>query len=258
MSNILIITILGLIIGSFLNVIILRFDDFQSILVGRSHCPNCKRKLPWYELVPVLSYIGLMGKCRDCKKTISVQYPLVELGTAAVFALIYANFGFSLNSLFLILISCILIVIFVYDILHQKIDDTLVVIAAALWITFLLIGLINNYPIIQLSVYLSSLYGLLIFGGFLALLVIVSKETWMGAGDIGLGALLGLIVGWPLALLNCFGAFFIGAIVGLVFMALKMKKMQSKLPFAPFMILAFWITLFWGEKIVNWYMNILL
>lgn len=258
MSNLLIITILGLIIGSFLNVIILRFDDLKSVLVGRSHCPNCKRALPWYELIPVLSYIGLMGKCRDCKKTISAQYPLVELGTAAVFALLFLKFGLSFQFVILSLVSCILIVIFVYDILHQEIDDRLVVVAAGLWIVYLLVGFITNYPIIQLSVYLSSLYGLLAFGGFIGFLAKVSNETWMGYGDIGLGALLGLIVGWPLALLNCFGAFFIGAVVGLVFIALKMKKMQSKLPFAPFMILAFWITLFWGEKIIDWYMGILL
>lgn len=258
MSILLIITTLGLIIGSFLNVIVLRFDDFQSILVGRSHCPNCKRKLPWYELIPVLSYIGLMGKCRDCKKTISAQYPLVELGTAAVFALLYLKFGLSFEFVILLLISCILVVIFVYDIIHQQINDWLVVTAAGLWIIFILVGFITNYPNIQLSFYLSSLCGSLFFGGFIGFLAVVSNETWMGYGDIGLAALLGLIVGWPLALLNCFGAFFIGAVVGLILMAFKMKKMQSKLPFAPFMILAFWITLFWGQKIIDWYMSILL
>jgi leader peptidase (prepilin peptidase)/N-methyltransferase len=245
----------GLIVGSFLNVIILRFDDLKSILVGRSHCPHCKKNLLWYELIPVLSYVALRGKCSQCKKPISIQYPLVEIATALVFALLYWKFGLSSVALyFYLVIAAILIVVFVYDILEQQISDWFIITAVALWLLYLII----NFSILHtpFSILLSSLYGALALGGFLGLMVLVSKEKWMGAGDIGLGALLGFLLGWPNILVGGFLAFFIGAVVGVVLMFLKRAKMQSQLPFAPFLILGFFIALFWGSQIINWYINL--
>ncbi|MEI6040262.1 MAG: prepilin peptidase [Candidatus Berkelbacteria bacterium] len=250
MPNLLIVTILGLIIGSFLNVIILRFDDLKSVLVGRSHCPKCKKDLVWFELIPVLSFVLLWGKCSKCKVKISWQYPLVEAGTALVFALIYTFFGFSLISLFLALISCLLIVALVYDILYLEISDSLILIAAGLWLVYLLIFHFD------VSI-LNYIYGALTLGGFLGVMVFVSKEKWMGEGDIWLGALLGFILGWPNILVGSFLAFFIGAIVGIVLLVLKVSKLKDQLAFAPFLILGFWIALFWGEKIISWYMSLL-
>ena len=249
------IIIFGLIIGSFLNVVILRISDFKGILFGRSECPHCKRKLLWYELFPVFSYIFLLGKCSGCKKTISIQYPLVEAGTALIFALIYFHFGLSFVSCILFLVSCLLIVVFVYDILYQEIFDWLVIFAAILWVIYLLIGFFFfQAPSSQL---LTSLYGAIALGGFLGLLAGLSREKWMGYGDIGLGALLGFILGWPNVLVGGFLAFLIGAVVGLVLIALKQSKLQSKLPFAPFLILGFYLALFWGQGIISWYIGFL-
>jgi len=251
--NYLIVIILGLIVGSFLNVVIWRLEDLKSIVNTRSHCPKCKKTLSWLDLIPVFSFIFLWGKCRYCKKEISLQYPLVEIGTALVFACIYYHFGFSFVSCILALVSSILIVIFVYDILKLQIADWLVIAAAALWLVYLGIDyfFIHN----SLSIILNSLYGALALGGFLGLLVLISKEKWMGAGDIGLGAVLGAIVGWPLVLVSTFTAFIFGGVVGLVLISLKKKEMQSQLPFAPFLILGLFVALFWGEKILNWYMG---
>lgn len=249
----LIFIILGMIVGSFLNVVILRFDELRSIVNTRSHCPECKKTLSWYELIPVLSYIFLWGKCRSCKAKISLQYPLVELGTALLFGLIFWRFGFSVQSYFLLAITAVLIVIFVYDILKYEISDWLVIAIAGLWLVYLGIDyfFINH----SLSIILNSLYGALILGGFFGLMVLLSKERWMGIGDIGLGAVVGLITGWPLVLVATMLAFLSGSVVGIGFMIGQAKKFKDKLPFAPFLVLGLWLTLLWGRQIMDWYLS---
>lgn len=249
----LIFIILGLIVGSFLNVVILRFDELRSIVNTRSHCPKCKKTLSWYELIPVLSYIFLWGKCRSCKARISLQYPLVELGTALLFGLVFWRFGFSVQSYFLLAITAVLIVIFVYDILKYEISDWLVIAIAGLWLVYLGIDyfFINH----SLSIILNSLYGALILGGFFGLMVLLSKERWMGIGDIGLGAVVGLITGWPLVLVATMLAFLSGSVVGIGFMIGQAKKFKDKLPFAPFLVLGLWLTLLWGRQIMDWYLS---
>lgn len=251
--NYLIFSIFGLIIGSFLNVVILRFDELQTMVKGRSHCPKCKKDLAWYDLVPILSYVFLWGKCRYCKTTISWQYPAVELLTALIFGLIYMYFGFNLISLFLILISCILIVALVYDILHFLIDDRLVWSAIGLWTVFLILNFV--FLTSHFSDLLPYLYGALAFGGFIGLLVWLSHERWMGAGDIGVAFLVGLMVGWPNVLFSFFSAFTLGALYGILAMIFAKKKKSAQVPFIPFLILGLWITLFWGNQIVDWYVS---
>lgn len=252
--NYLIIIILGLIVGSFLNVVIWRFDELKSIINTRSHCPKCQEKLRWYDLIPVLSYVFLWGKCRYCKREISLQYPLVESGTALVFTVSFWKFGFSDPFFyFLLAIFSILIVIFTYDILKLQIADWLVIAAAVLWIIYLVV----DYFLVthNLSLITSSLCGALALGGFLGLLVLISREKWMGAGDIGLGALLGAVVGWPNVLVATFAAFVLGGIIGLILIAMKKKELQSQVPFAPFLVLGLFVALFWGDKILWWYMG---
>jgi len=251
--NLVIMAVLGLAIGSLLNVVILRFDDLKSILTTRSHCPHCKRTLAWYELIPFLSYIALRGKCRTCKYEISIQYPLVEVGTGLMFALFYWQFGFSWILIPYLLITCLLIVIFTYDILHLLIADILVWLAIGIWVVWLIL----DYFFIghSLSILINSLYGGLILGGFLAILVVVSREKWMGAGDIKLGFLLGAIMAWPQVLVGGFLAFMIGSIFGLILIASKKKSMKDQIPFAPFLILGMFISIFLGNILINWYFN---
>jgi len=251
--NYLIVVVFGLAIGSLLNVVILRFDDLKTIFTVRSHCPKCKKQLPWYDLIPFFSFIALRSKCRFCGKPISFQYPLVEVGAALIFVGLFWKFGFSLEFAVYLIISAILIVIFVYDILHQMIADILVWIALGIWAIWLLIDffLINQ----SLSILLNSLYGALILGGFLALLVVVSREKWMGAGDISLGFLLGAMVFYPKAIVALFLSFVIGSIISLILLVLKKKTMKDQIPFAPFLIASLWITLFWGDKLFDWYLG---
>ena len=252
------IALFGLSVGSFLNVIILRFDDLKSIIVTRSRCPHCKKVLPWYELIPFFSYIILVGRCRGCKKLISYQYPLVELVTAFIFVLIFHSFGFSLDSLLLILVFSTLIVIAVYDIIHSEIPDLCSYFAIFFALIWLFYWMAIHGKLESSSAWLSYGYGLLVGVGFFGLLVLFSRQKWMGAGDILIGAVMGIILGFPQIIFAIFLAFIIGAIVSLILMATKQKTLKDAVPFAPFLILATLIVFFWGEHLLNWYWNILL
>ena len=130
-----IVFVVGLAIGSFLNVLIFRIDDLESVIKTRSHCPHCKKVLSWFELIPLLSFIFLLGRCKDCKEKISIQYPAVELGTAGLFLLLFYLFGISWQMVFYAIVFSILIVIFVYDIKKQLIADELT------WVTLILVVL---------------------------------------------------------------------------------------------------------------------
>lgn len=247
------VAIFGLIIGSFLNVVILRFDDLKSIINTRSHCVKCKKQIAWYDLFPFFSYILLRGKCRSCKEKISLQYPLVEVATALIFSLLFWKFGLSLEFAVLLVISSILMVVLTYDILHLLIADFLIWSAIGIWIVFLVI----DYFFIHNSLFfiLNSLYGGLALGGFLGLIVLISWEKWMGIGDIKLGFLLGAIVAWPNVIFSTFAAFALGSIISLALIFMRKKTMKDMVPFAPFLILGAYVTLFYGDQIIKWYLN---
>ncbi|MEI6498695.1 MAG: prepilin peptidase [bacterium] len=238
--------ILGLIIGSFLNVVILRMDDLKTIVTGRSHCQSCQKNLRWIDLIPLISFAILRGKCRYCGGKISLQYPLVELVTGIMYTLIFVVFGFSLATLFYILIFSLLMVVAVYDIKTQYVPETLV------WIILLLSlfgGFVGHFDIIKMF------FGVLIGGGLLASLVLISKEKWMGAGDIKIGIILGLLTGLERSIVAVFIAFLLGSIVGLIYIYIAKKTIKAALPFAPFLIFATLVAVIWGNNIVNWYLG---
>lgn len=250
-----IVTVFGLIIGSFLNVIILRFDDLKSVINTRSHCPKCKKEIAWFDLVPLISYVVLRGKCRNCKKPISAQYPIVEFGTALIFSLLFWKFGFNLEFATLVIISSILIVVATYDILHYLIADFLIWLAIGIWVIYLAI----DYFFLghSTAILLNSLYGGLALGGFLGLIVLISWEKWMGIGDIKLGFLLGAICFWPVVTFGAFAAFALGSVISLTLIFARIKTMKDVIPFAPFLILGTYIAVFWGDKVITWYLNTL-
>ncbi len=256
----LLIFILGTIIGSFLNVVIFRLKTNETILKNRSHCNYCQKKLNWYELIPLISFIIQLGKCRKCKKKISWQYPLVELSTGLIFLLIFIFFGqnwqfpYTVYTYFLFLISCFLIIIFVYDLKHYLVADKIIypaIIFAFLFNIFVWF-ITNNFYI-----FISSIIAGFSVGGFFLILVLISKEKWMGKGDILIGVLMGLILGTPMIIVGLVLAFLIGAIVSLILVAFKKKNMKSEIPFGPFLILGTAISIFWGNVLLNWYLKLL-
>jgi len=254
----------GLIIGSFLNCLIYRLEKKENFLKGRSYCPHCHHQLNWLDLIPILSFIFLKGKCRYCGKKISFQYPLVEISTALIFLLIL-NFQFSILNQFLIfnfqtlinltyflVISCFLIVIFVYDFKHYIIPDKIIYPAIAVALIFNFQFLISN----QFLIFKSSILSALGAAAFFLTIVLISRGKGMGGGDVKLAFLMGLILSWPNILLALFFAFVTGAIMGTGLIIAGKKTLKSQVPFGPFLVLGTFIALFWGDKIINWYLRL--
>ena len=231
-------------VGSFLNCVIYRLEKEESFLKGRSYCPRCKHKLGFLDLIPVLSFFMLRGRCRYCKEKISWQYPMVEISTAAIFLLIF-NFQFSI---FNFILACFLIVIFVYDLKHYVIPDKVIypAIGVALVYDFLRSDFLGKSDL------LISALGAAAF--FLAI-VLISRGKWMGVGDIKLAFLMGLILGYPNILVALFLAFLIGAIIGVGLMVFGKKTIKSEVPFGPFLVAGTFIALFFGKEIINWYVQ---
>lgn len=245
--------LLGLTIGSFLNVVILRIDQLSTIIYDRSRCPQCKKTIAWYDLIPFLSFVLLRAKCRNCGKNISWQYPLVEIGTGLLFLVLFLAFGLSWALLFYLVLFSLLIVIFVHDILTQTIPEIIV------WIA-LVLALALGWHMGEFT-FMSAIIGAIISGGFLGALVFFSKEKWMGAGDIKIGIILGLLTGYPNVLVALFSSFVFGSIAGIAIILFQKKtidrqSLKMALPFAPFLIMGMLFTLLYGSTVIEWYTNL--
>ena len=238
--------ILGTVIGSFLNVVILRLKNKKSVFKKPSHCPFCKKKLKWHELIPIISFVLQKGRCRKCKKKISWQYPLVEFFTGLVFVLIGIYSSGFINIAFLLVVSCFLIIIFVYDLKYYLVPNK--IIYPVIIITFLY----NFY-----SAFFNKLLAGILGGLFFLIIVLISQGKWMGMGDVKIGVLMGLLLGLPQLFTALFLAFLIGGVVSIILLALKKKALKSEIPLGPFLTGATFITLLWGDILLNWYLNLL-
>jgi prepilin signal peptidase PulO-like enzyme (type II secretory pathway) len=245
--------IFGTLIGSFLNVVIARYNTGMT-LGGRSKCFSCDRTLRWFELVPIFSFVAQGARCRRCKSKISFQYPLIEGGVGILFALIFWYFPpvsvpAAFTSIFYLLITSILVVITVYDAKHKIIPDPLVYTFAVLVLLRLFIG-----P--DLSFVVPNIWSIL-SGPLLALpffcLWLFSRGTWMGLGDaklmLGIGWVLGIGPGISAIVL----AFWIGAIISLFWMFVVFRKFKTRyeIPFGPYLILGMYLVLFWNIQIFD-------
>ena len=236
--------ILGLIIGSFLNAVVYRLNAVESLL-DRSHCPNCRKKVRWFDNIPLFSFILLSARCRDCGEKISWQYPIVEAATGIMFALIgnyfFNLFDFSswmLTAYYLVVFS-ILMVIFVYDFKYMEIPMLVLWLGVGVSLAYFIFSdwqyFQNAASILDLRIFSGILAGL-VAGGFFYALAAYSKETWMGYGDAYLGLLAGLVVGWTNILVALMLSFTIGALISVALIAVSRITMKSQVPFAPFLI----------------------
>ena len=249
--------IFGLMIGSFLNVVILRLKNNEKFIRGRSHCPKCKHQLKWYENIPLLSFIFLKAKCKYCKQKISLQYPLVELATGLLFLLAFLNVSpplfkgglGGLNIFYYFIILSFLIIIFVYDLKYYLILDKISIPA----IIFVLLFKILNFPEFIIYYLLSAC----VISGFFLLQYLLSKGKWVGGGDIRLGLFMGIILGWPNILVGLLLAYIFGAVAGVMLILLKRRKIRSEIPFGTFLTVGTLVAMFWGTSIINWYMSLL-
>ncbi len=229
--------VLGSIVGSFLNVVGLRFRSGIT-LGGHSSCPSCGKRLSVLELVPILSFLFLRGRCRECKTHISPQYPLVELWTGVIFASLYFKFGLTASYLLLTTVFCIYTVILIYDLRHKIIPDSLV---------YLSIALALVYRIMVGGVWLDYLTGPILFALF-GLGWLVSRGRALGLGDGKLALSIGFLLGAPNGLSAIVMAFWIGAAVTVPLMLFSKKgiTMKSEIPFGPFLVLGAWVSLYFA------------
>ncbi len=248
--------IFGTVVGSFLNVVALRFNTGTTI-GGRSKCMSCGKQLTWIELIPVLSFVAQKGMCKKCKSKISWQYPLVEFIAGAIFVLIFFAFPpatplAAFTTVAYILATCLLLVICVYDIKHKIIPDSFVYTFIALAFITLFVG--------GTSWFHGASYSSLIAGPLLALpfalLWLISKGKWMGLGDakliLGIGWLLGLDGGINALILS----FWIAAVVsvGWLLVTYKRFKPRTEVPFGPYLILGMYLVLLFGVSVLDVHM----
>ncbi len=249
--------ILGLIFGSFINALVWRIKNKKDWVNQRSICPHCKHVLAPKDLIPVISWLFLKGRCRYCKKAISLQYPLVELLTALLFVVSYVFWphSFSLVGITLFVswlgTLVLLIALFVYDLKWMLLPNTLVAsVTVTAGLTVMLRGLHASDPI---KILWAVLAGLLLTGLFWGLFE-VSKGKWIGGGDVKIAFALGLLAGNPLnALTLLFVASFIGTVIIVPLLATMRLKAGSVIPFGPLLIGAAVIMFLFGPRLISWY-----
>ncbi len=255
---------LGTILGSFLNAVFYRLPRGMSAGWERSICPHCGHVLQWYDLIPLASFIWLRGRCRYCGHPIGLVYPVVELVMGGLLWLVWYVFVKSkkvihpvptdLSELLfvvgVIVLLWVLVFIFLYDLKYYLILDKVVlpaILVAFVW------QLSQDFSWDNLE---RILIGALVGGGFFALQFIVSQGKWIGGGDIRLGVLLGVMLGWPLVVLALVLAYFLGSVVAVGLLVTGKKKWGGQVPFGTFLAIAAIISLFFGNDIWQWYWSL--
>jgi leader peptidase (prepilin peptidase)/N-methyltransferase len=247
-------TILGLLVGSFLNVVIVRVPAGRSVVSPRSACMTCEKPISGWDNVPVLSWLLLRGRSRCCDEPIGIRYPLVEAGTAVAFGAVAAWAGLSWLLPALLYLAAISIALAMIDLEHHRLPDAITFpsypIAAALLI---LAALADGQPGRLLR---AAICGLALYAFFFVLMVINPKG--MGFGDVKLAGILGLYFGWfgwQYAIIGGFAGFFLGGAVGIVLMILRRAGRKTQIPFGPYMIVGAWLALAWAAPVTTWYLD---
>ena len=241
---IIITTIYGIIIGSFLNVCIYRIPEKESIIVTRSHCMSCGEHLKWYDLVPLVSFLFLGGKCRYCGTKLSAQYPLVEAFNGIGYAVLVIVNGFNLTTILYCLCTSALLALSV-------IDWRICEIPVAFNIFIGIIGIIRLLT--DLGHWQSYVIGFFAVSGFLYLLYVITNGRGIGGGDIKLMAAAGLLVGWKLIILSLGIGCLLGSVIHLILM--KIRDKDRVLAFGPYLSMGIYISMVCGDQLVSWYLS---
>jgi leader peptidase (prepilin peptidase)/N-methyltransferase len=245
------VTALGLVIGSFVNVVIARVPTGRSLWRPGSSCPACGAAVAWHDNIPVVSFILLGGRCRNCRAAISWRYPAVELTTAGLFALAYARFGLTAEFGLAAALLAALVAVTAIDLQHQVIPD-------AITLPGIAIGFLGNLATGRIG-WLDSALGILVAGGIFWVVLqgslLILGQEGMGGGDVKLGAMLGAFLGWKPGLLAVFLAVVVGGLVALGLLGLKVAGRKDPIPFGPFLAAAGAATLLWGDALMAWYLG---
>lgn len=242
--------IIGLCVGSFLNVCIYRIPREESISFPPSHCTSCGYELKFFDLVPVFSYILLRGKCRKCSEKISIQYPLVELVNGIIYSGLYLRFGYTVDFFKFALLTSLLLVIGIIDFKTKYVYRGTTITGAVIGTGFLIFDwiTIKEFPI-------DYFFGAII--GFAIIYIIVKVTGGMGEGDIEIAAICGLFLGIKSILLVLFLSFIFGGIIAILILILKLKGRKDEIAFGPYIVLGAMVTIFIGDIIIKWYTNFL-
>jgi len=247
--------IFGSFIGSFLNVCIYRLPRNKSIFLPNSFCPSCEKPIKFYDNIPIISYLLLKGKCRQCGAHISLRYPLVEMATAFLFYVFYKKYGLSFEFLVHIIFVSLLIAISFIDLDFKIIPDVLS-------IGGLIAGLVLGFFRRPIFFYQDSLYGILTGGGILFAIFLVyrffTKRDGIGTGDIKLLGMIGAFCGTKGVIFSLISGSFLGTLVGIPLMLIKGKDTKYEIPFGPFLSLSTLIFLFYGERFIYGFLNVIM
>ena len=251
-----VVALVGATVGSFLTVCIDRLPRGESIATGRSHCDTCKRQIQVRDLMPVLSYVALRGKCRDCRARIPHRVVVVEAVTGLAFAGLYLAYGPSTTFALLAIYAAILIVVFVVDLEHSLILNK--VVFPAIVFAFLVaavappawLGSIGPHPIVSAAAGAAVGFALL-------LLVALLARGGMGWGDVKFAAFMGAATGFPLIFVALFCGIFIGGITGVILLVSGKRSRKQAIPFGPFLAIGTGATLLWGTQMLSWYLGLM-
>ncbi len=239
------IALLGLALGSFLNVVVPRLKRRQS-LGGRSRCLRCRHQLATRDLIPLVSFLLVRGRCRYCHQKISWRYPAVEFATAAAFVALFLRFGFTLDWAVGAALSLFLIALFVFDLVYRIVPDEVSLPGAG-------VALVGS---IGLGVaYSSLLWGALLGSGFFALQYFVSRGRWVGDGDIRLGLLAGASLGLRRTIVALVLAYVSGAVLSLGLLVAKRANLRTQLPFGSLLTVAIFVSFLFGQQMADWYLS---
>ena len=244
--------VVGAAVGSFLNVCIWRLPRNESIVFPSSHCPSCNARIPFYDNIPILSYLLLRGRCRACKGKISPQYPIVELVNGLLTLALFLKFGPGLAFLVLFVFSSALVAITFIDLEHQIIPD-------CISLPGIPIGFAVSFFLPWLG-WKDSLLGILLGGGSLLIVAyayeFLTKNEGMGGGDVKLLAMMGAFLGWRAVPFIIFAASLAGSAIGLTVMAIQKKDSKLAIPFGPFLAFGALLYIFYGRQIISWYFGL--
>jgi leader peptidase (prepilin peptidase) / N-methyltransferase len=237
----------GLVIGSFLNVVIARLPEQRSLWMPGSTCPGCGNAIAWHDNVPLLSFALLRGRCRTCATPIPWRYPIVEAATAALFALAWLVFGGDLPQFVVaVVFLAALVAITVIDLRHQIIPD-------AITLPGIVAGLVASIVTGRIS-WVESVGGALLGGGLFVAVIVLSRGG-MGGGDLKLGAMLGAFLGWQALLVALFVAVMLGGTSAVALVASRRLGRKDAIPFGPFLALGGAVALFWADAMLAWYLG---
>jgi leader peptidase (prepilin peptidase)/N-methyltransferase len=249
--------VLGLLIGSFLNVVVWRVPRGESIVSPPSACPHCGHRLSWWENVPVVSFAVLRGRCRSCRASISLRYPLVELSTAAVFLLVFWRFGVAADLPAFLYLGASAVALALIDLEHRRLPDSIVLPAYPVLVVLLSVAALATGEWDALL--RAAIGGAALFAFYFA--IAFAYPSGMGFGDVKLAGVLGLALGWAgwgALVVGAFSAFLVGAVVGVAVAAVRRTGRKTAIPFGPFMILGAALGIAFGTTIADAYLSLLL